>query len=437
MKNTKNKANLPAGTWACGEVRFPLLQALYRPVQDLLERVAPKKARSIGKRLYGASYRRYYGPKSTGGRRVVIVSATLALTGGSIVATYAAEALRARGFEVLMVVPAFVPALQEKLAAKGVQVCECPYLLKRPVEDWSWLADYDFAIVNVFQNIDAAVRLSKILPTIWWIHECSDRTTGFYSEYRARFPEHDDIEVLRPIATYGVSRVAARAFEEFYPGCVDGLLPFGIPDERIVTDGAASAVDRRADGAVVAPSARPLTFAVIGGVCPRKGQLLFTEVYDRVRTADTHALVIGGYSEDDEYSREVLARAATVDSLELTGLMDREQLAHAFADIDVVVCASTEECLHTVSIETLMQGRVLITADNNGVADFIENGVNGFVYKTGDEDALAEIMRYVIEHRTELADIGHRARVTYEQHFSMDSFAERLMALIAEHTAKK
>lgn len=374
----------------------------------------PKVATQLRRRINGGP-RRTYGPPLTGRRRVLIMTCAQDYNGGSIVATYATKALQSRGFDVLLCAPSFDRKLGDELLAQGLSICEFPLQMYSLPQELAWVKQFDFAIVNVFQSASVAVQVSRLIPTIWWIHECSDKTTGIYTETRQRFPKFTTLESIRPLNTYAVSRIAQRAIEEFYPGCVRGLLPFGIPDE-------CSPAAKDCDGV--------LTLALIGGVHPRKAQLFFEDVYRRIKTPSTRALLIGSYDESDAYTREVLAAAAEIDSLELTGNLTREDMRRAFTDIDIVVCPSTEETVSIAVIEGLMNGKICIMSDNVGVADVIEDGVNGFICRTGDEDSLAAKMDYAITHFTELDDMRARARTTYEQHFSMESFGEQLEALV-------
>lgn len=355
----------------------------------------------------------FYGaPLATAKRKIVLVAHDMYYDGGSLVAAYAVAAMRAREIDVLLLAPRFDPRLRRELLTKGAYLCEFPGMTYANDVDLLWLRDYDAALVNVFPNITLAVKLHKIIPTVWWLHECSEATTHIFSDYMARFPEFTAMEAIKPLNIYAVSNLAARAFAEFYPGCVRGLLPFGIPDERSFST----------------RNSEQITIAIIGNVQTRKGQIFFVDAYERVKTSATRALIIGNYK-GDSYASVVRARAAEVGA-ELTGVLTREELAARFADIDIVVCPSLEETMSIAVIEGLMNGCICITSDNTGVADYIEDGKNGFICKTGDTDSLAAKMRYAIEHITEIGPMRVKARETYKQHFSMEAFGERLVGLL-------
>ena len=120
----------------------------------------------------------------------------------------------------------------------------------------------------------------------------------------------------------------------------------------------------------------------------------------------------------------------------MLGLLTREEIYGIFPHIDVVVCASREDSLPIVMTEGMMFGKVCITTDATGTADFIRDGENGFVVPAGDDQALKEKMEWILYHRDRLADIGRNARKTYEQYFSMDVFGANLEKALLETKSK-
>ena len=79
-----------------------------------------------------------------------------------------------------------------------------------------------------------------------------------------------------------------------------------------------------------------------------------------------------------------------------------------------------------------MYGKPCIASDSTGTADYIDNGVNGFVCKTEDAEDLCEKMRYFIHNPERINEMGQEARKVYEEYFTMDKFADRLCAAMDE-----
>lgn len=114
------------------------------------------------------------------------------------------------------------------------------------------------------------------------------------------------------------------------------------------------------------------------------------------------------------------------ENIEYLGILNRTQLRQEFRVIDVVVCASYEETLSLTIVEGMMNSKICITTDNTGIAEYIEDGVNGFICKAGNADSLAEKMKYIIDHFNELDEVRKNARKTYEKFFTLDILGENL-----------
>ena len=100
--------------------------------------------------------------------------------------------------------------------------------------------------------------------------------------------------------------------------------------------------------------------------------------------------------------------------------------SNIYSKIDIVVCPSREDPLPIVMTEAMMYRKPCIASDSTGTADYIKDGINGFVCKTEDSEDLCEKMRYFIHHQEKIEIMGKEARKVYEEYFTMDKFADRL-----------
>lgn len=89
-----------------------------------------------------------------------------------------------------------------------------------------------------------------------------------------------------------------------------------------------------------------------------------------------------------------------------------------------------------VIAEGMMNKKICITNDNTGIAEFIEDGKNGFIYKAGNDEDLLEKLRYVISNFDKLDDMRNKARQTYEHSFSMKRFSDDLQNIIENKLTK-
>ena len=79
-----------------------------------------------------------------------------------------------------------------------------------------------------------------------------------------------------------------------------------------------------------------------------------------------------------------------------------------------------------------MYRKPCIASDNTGTADYIKDGINGFVCKTEYVEDLCEKMRYFIHNHEKIEKMGQEARKVYEEYFTMDKFADRLCSVLDE-----
>ena len=108
------------------------------------------------------------------------------------------------------------------------------------------------------------------------------------------------------------------------------------------------------------------------------------------------------------------------------GNIPYSELKKIYKEIDCVVCASREETLSATIVEGMSGGKVCITTSNSGVAEYIHDGQNGFVFKNEDPGDLAKKMNYVYSNLKYLDYIKKNARLTFEKEFSIEALKMRL-----------
>lgn len=348
---------------------------------------------------------------------VLIISTDLGYNGGSIAAGYAARALSDR-YEVILAAPGGDRRFIRELASDGVNILLCPALPYPGKEEQYWIDKFDMVIVNVFQMLPAACRVSRWKPALWWIHEPGD----MYQEILALYPSSAKGVAGSKINIKAVSKPAKKNFDSHFPDRIQGLLPYGIPDELAGDSGS--------------KEKNTYVFAVIGAVIYKKAQDIFIKAASLIHEnpqmkTDVEYWIIGDAPEDG-YSSQVFALSEENSRIKIKGKMTRAEMKRAYQEIDAVVCPSREDSLPIVMTEGMMYGKVCIASDATGTADYIRDGENGLICGAGSVESLAERMRWVIEHPDRRSAIGENARRTYEEYFAMDKFGGRLEAAIRE-----
>lgn len=355
-------------------------------------------------------------PPSNRGKNILIITQDLGYHGGGLVAVHAAQALRERGYSVILAAQTGNLKTIEEANRAGTPVVISPALFYLGRDSWPYLDRFDVVLVNVYPMIQCACEISRVKPVLWWMHEVSSVYDLEYPIYHRLYKESDLLNQIGRVYPVAVSEVAKENFNKYYPGVIQETLPYGIPDSGLGSKKAAS------NGKVI--------FSIVGGIEPRKGQRVFLDAIDLLSQEERERAefwIIGG-TPNTEYCDNVLKRAASIPEVKIRGIMTREEIARAYQEVDVCVCASLEECLPVVMVEGLMYGKLCITTDSSGMSQHIRDGENGFLIPTDDAEALAERLRWAIQNNvSETAEnIRINARRTYEEYFTLEKFGDRL-----------
>ena len=95
------------------------------------------------------------------------------------------------------------------------------------------------------------------------------------------------------------------------------------------------------------------------------------------------------------------------DKVAFLGQIKRDDIIAWYDKSDCFVMISDHEVFGLVYLEAMSRGCIAIAGDNGGMVGIIEHGVNGFLCKPGDADALAVIIKQIntmsIEKRQEMS----------------------------------
>lgn len=346
------------------------------------------------------------------GKNVLIISNDLNYDGASLAAVYAAKALN-KHCNAVLAVPLGNEKLIKETVNNGTTVAVCAALPWLGEKEQSWMEQFDAVIVNTYPMIESALEVRYNKPVLWWLHENADN----FPIVELQYPEGMEGKEFKNINICAVSERAWHNFSNKHPGWSGKILPLGIPDKLIKSG---------------KKDKRKVIFAIIGVICPRKGQDYFLDAVGKLQADGKAEFWIIGRTDDSEYYRKISEKAALTDSVRLLGEMTRAQLDNIYPEIDVIVCASKEETLSIAVIEGMMWRKICISTSSTGIAGYIDEGKNGFIVDYGDADALADRMGQIINDMGNLERMKDAARETYEGFFSMKAFGRRLDEMVCQ-----
>jgi len=171
-----------------------------------------------------------------------------------------------------------------------------------------------------------------------------------------------------------------------------------------------------------------------GVLIPRKGIHHLVAVFAHIaRDFPQACLVLTGREENRTYAAELKAQMKQIGvngRVELVGEISKLELARRMQQACVFVLPTYSEGLPRVVYEAMAAGLPVIASAVSGIPDIVQNGVTGFLVQPGDEAALAERIRWFLEHPDESFAMGRHARMSAEQFFSTEAYVQEYARML-------
>jgi glycosyltransferase involved in cell wall biosynthesis len=136
-------------------------------------------------------------------------------------------------------------------------------------------------------------------------------------------------------------------------------------------------------------------------------------------------LEIVGRDENPDYAKELhqeVFRLRLNGRVSFVGEVPQVELANRMHRSRVFVLPSLSEGLGRVVVEAMATGTPVIGSHVDGIPEIVQEGLTGFLVPPGDEEALAERLRWVLKHPQEAKAMGHRAREFARSFFSPEAY---------------
>lgn len=143
----------------------------------------------------------------------------------------------------------------------------------------------------------------------------------------------------------------------------------------------------------------------LGQIEHHKGVLLLAKAFTALseNIPNVHLHIAGAGSMTDELGKALAAN----DRVTIYGRVDRKKIPVLFAKSDVTVVPSLcYENSPTVIFESLYFGVPVVASRIEGVAELIEEEVNGLTFEAGNEGALVTKLKWCVEHKDELQQMS-------------------------------
>jgi len=169
----------------------------------------------------------------------------------------------------------------------------------------------------------------------------------------------------------------------------------------------------------------------VARLTPWKGVDRIIEILPKTRRQINEAnLVVVGDGPELGNLQRLAGELGAKGYVSFVGRVPHEEVPYYLRAADVFVLYSGYEGLPHIVLEAMAAGAPVILSDTGGNPEVIENGVNGLLIPTGDQEKLKEAILRVLRD-TELAEeFVERSREKVKQAFSWDALMKRTLEVL-------
>jgi glycosyltransferase involved in cell wall biosynthesis len=182
-----------------------------------------------------------------------------------------------------------------------------------------------------------------------------------------------------------------------------------------------------------------LLVSIIGRLVQIKGHVYFLETAKRVSSesgvqSPVKFLIVGDgelREELEEYAKEL----DIVNSVIFTGF--RKDLSRIYADIDILMLTSINEGTPVSIIEAMASGKPVIATGVGGVPSLVKDGINGFMVKPGDINALSDATIRLLKDPELRVKMGKEGQRIVYPYYDISELVERVDHLYKQIITEK
>ena len=135
----------------------------------------------------------------------------------------------------------------------------------------------------------------------------------------------------------------------------------------------------------------------------------------------------------DSLTKKIVAKIKDCHDIDFKIMREVEhhKLLEIMSSIDILICPSRDDPMPIVCTEAMMLSKPVIVSTHTGTASFIHDGINGFVFDSGNSKQLADSIVKAVNNSHLLPDMGKRARKIYEEYFTLEQIDKNVKQIFA------
>ncbi|WGE46652.1 glycosyltransferase family 4 protein [Actinobacillus equuli] len=179
---------------------------------------------------------------------------------------------------------------------------------------------------------------------------------------------------------------------------------------------------------------KEVSFLFIARLLKEKGIFEYLEAARKIKAEypTVRFTIIGGFDEGNPFaiSKDALDDYIKHGVIEYLGYVDN--VPEVIANNSVFVLPSYREGVPRSTQEAMAIGRAVITTDVPGCRETVVHRKNGLLVPVYSVDELAQAMRYFIENKQEILNMGIESRKMAEQKFDIAKVNDKLISILEE-----
>lgn len=181
------------------------------------------------------------------------------------------------------------------------------------------------------------------------------------------------------------------------------FLSAGVPAEKIkaIPTGCPPVTSRN----LAEDQARPMIFLSAGSQSLRKGTPYLLEAWKTLRPVAAELWLVGEMQLPERMLSDL------PESISVHPPVPAHDLERIFTRASVLVLPTLGEGLAHILLEALSAGLAIITTENSGCGNLVEDGVNGWQIPIRDSELLADRIAWCIEHPAEVRELQRQSQL--------------------------
>ena len=193
-------------------------------------------------------------------------------------------------------------------------------------------------------------------------------------------------------------------------------------------------VDTTAYSSVGRTSDGPLRLLTVGRMVAIKGYPLLLDACRRLDDQQIPwQLTMVGSGDLVEHLKQQACQLGIGDRIVFPGAVGQDDIRRYFEHSDVMIISSFMEGIPVVLMEAMATQMPVIATNVGGIIELVEHGVNGWVVRAGNSEALADALAEADHDRPRLVRYGASGRDKVQHAFGIDAVARAMLQLFQQY----